>query len=152
MILKPTPAPKIKQHPTAGELEQQARKEQGERLLYFLTVPIRTRSEANQREHWAVKAKRVKSQRTAIGIYWRQIRNTIRAQISGAVDLTGLDVTLTRLAPRELDDDNLSGSFKAIRDQIASELCLDDRDKRIKFRYDQRKQPEYGVEVRFEAR
>ncbi len=36
-------------------------------------------------------------------------------------------VTLTRISARGLDDDNLQGAFKAVRDSVASALCVDDR-------------------------
>lgn len=49
-------------------------------------------------------------------------------------------VTLTRISARGLDDDNLQGAFKAVRDSVASALCVDDRLRDI-VRY------EYGEQV-----
>ncbi len=71
-------------------------------------------------------------------------------------------VTLTRLAPSSgLDDDNLRGALKSVRDGVADALGLDDRDPRVSWRYEQRRtHPRktgavelgtvkgYGVEVR----
>lgn len=58
-------------------------------------------------------------------------------------------VLLTRVAPSSgLDDDNLSGSLKAIRDAMAEWLGLDDRDPRVGWRYAQRRGP-WAVEVSF---
>ena len=36
-------------------------------------------------------------------------------------------VTLTRVAPRKLDDDNLTGGFKHIRDGVALAIQMDDK-------------------------
>lgn len=46
-------------------------------------------------------------------------------------------VLLTRISVGYLDDDNLRGSFKAVRDQIASWLGIDDGHERIRFVYAQ---------------
>jgi hypothetical protein len=63
-------------------------------------------------------------------------------------------VTLTRLAFNELDDDNLPSSMKSIRDELAKVLGVDDRDRRITWRYAQTKAPpkHYSVRVRIEPR
>lgn len=105
------------------------------------TIPIRTYSEANKKEHWAVKAKRVKNQRAAVAWAW-PFRNAFSP-------LWDLQATLTRIAPRELDGDNLQRSFKAVRDEVAKQLGIDDRDKRVTWAYAQRKGKvkEYGVEI-----
>lgn len=62
-----------------------------------------------------------------------------------------LEVTLTRVSPargRLLDDDNLQGALKAIRDEVASQLgFLDDGDtNEIRFRYRQER-GDWGVRV-----
>lgn len=59
-------------------------------------------------------------------------------------------VKLTRVAPSNgLDDDNLRGALKSVRDGIADALGVDDRDPRVTWEYDQRrgKPREYAVEV-----
>lgn len=64
-------------------------------------------------------------------------------------------VTLTRVAPRALDDDNLAFAFKAIRDGAADALGVRDNDPRVSWRYAQAR-PEKGahpaIEIRVEAR
>ena len=108
-------------------------------------LPVRTCSEANLREHWAKRARRVRKQRQAARLLVRAANN--RADISA---LSGpITVTLTRLAPRGLDSDNLSSSLKAVRDGVADALGIDDGCSRIEWRYTQRKgQPrEYAVLV-----
>jgi hypothetical protein len=46
-------------------------------------------------------------------------------------------VHLVAVLRRELDDDNLVASFKCLRDHIASELGIDDADKRVEWKYHQ---------------
>jgi hypothetical protein len=102
-------------------------------------LPLHVQSEANGREHWAVKAKRVKLHRHTACVL---------------VPLHPLPcvVTLTRIAPRILDDDNLASGFKAIRDGVADRLGVDDRDPRVQWRYAQRpgKPKQYAALVRID--
>ena len=96
-------------------------------------------SGANLREHWAVKARRVKSQRMVTALMCRtQGRDFFRewAHMKANTALR-LECTLTRVAARKLDDDNLSASFKAVRDQIAEAAGLDDGDARWTWLYAQ---------------
>jgi fatty acid-binding protein DegV len=61
-------------------------------------------------------------------------------------------VTMTRVAPSEgLDDDNLRSALKAVRDQIAAWLGVDDRDPLVRWAYDQKRGAarDYAVEVAF---
>ena len=84
-----------------------------------LTFALQTVSEANARDHHHVKARRVATQ-----------RQTTAAQLAAS----GHDpdcyrrphVTLTRIGSRLLDDDNLRGALKAVRDAVAGWLGLDD--------------------------
>ena len=105
-------------------------------------------SAANLREHWAAKAKRVKAQRVYVGILLRQHERQLRALGWPAV-AGRMHVTLSRVAPRKLDDDNLQSGFKALRDGIADRFGVDDGDPRIRFKYDQvrGKAKEYGARV-----
>ncbi len=94
-------------------------------------------SAANLREHWRERHRRIKAQRNAVALAMpvyllHHERNWVSV-------LGKLLVTLTRVSPRELDDDNLQGAFKGIRDQVAAQLGLDDRDKRIGWHYAQAK-------------
>lgn len=98
-------------------------------------------SAANLREHWAARASRVKTQRNTAAFHlrtsgrsflneWRVMRSNENLRIA---------CTLTRVAPRELDGDNLQGAFKGIRDQVAMECGLDDGSKRWDWHYAQAK-------------
>jgi hypothetical protein len=110
-----------------------------------VTIPIRLVSLLNSREHWAKKAKRAKAQRQAVA----------NALILSRVERPALPcvVTITRVAPRQLDDDNLAASGKSTRDQVAAWLGVDDKPgSGVEWRYAQRKggRAEYACEIRIE--
>lgn len=114
-----------------------------------LILPIRTRSEANQREHWAPKAKRVKEQRFVA-------RNALchHPAWPDLYEAGGpFRIELTRISPRGLNDDNLVRSMKAIRDGIADALGIDDGDPRLTWVYRQERgdPKEYKVGVTIEC-
>ena len=94
------------------------------------TVPVRTESMSNARLHWALKAKKVKAQRAATAY-----RTPLELKTLGPL----LTVTLTRVSPRQLDDDNLRGALKGIRDQVACALGVDDRSSLVCWGYGQEK-------------
>jgi hypothetical protein len=120
-------------------------------LLLSCELEIRTVSEANQRNKWQ-QAKRKAAQREAVKA-WLEGRHHHheRLLLGGAVPL---EVTMTRIAPssRGLDDDNLASAFKAIRDEIAAWLKVDDRDPRVKFTPAQEKGAPKRYAVRIEIR
>lgn len=99
-------------------------------LTRFTLHGLRVVSEANTRGHWRQRWRRGVVQRTAVkvmvGLYLPPPPPVI--------------VMLTRIAPRVLDDDNLTGGFKAIRDEVAAWLRLDDRPgSGVVWRYAQRR-------------
>ena len=96
-------------------------------VLLVVELPLTVVSVANLREHWSVKAKRTRSHREAFGLL-------TRAKIIPSLPVV---VTLTRIAPRELDDDNLQSAFKAIRDGVADRMGVKDNDKRVRWLYGQ---------------
>ncbi len=106
-----------------------------------ITIQIRTVSAPNRREHWAKKARRVKSERLAAYLAIPSLGAGLPSSVK-----------LTRIAPRSLDDDNLRGCLKAVRDGIADRLGIDDRDPRVEWCYGQEKgaPKEYAVRVGFE--
>lgn len=96
-----------------------------------LTLPIRTASEANGREHWRAKAKRVQQQRWVAGA-------SVRTAIRGFEWHLPLVVLLTRVSQRSLDTDNLASALKAVRDGIADAFeAPDDGPKLATWLYDQ---------------
>lgn len=105
------------------------------------TIPIRTVSVANLREHWRARAKRVEQERCAVALVMPR---------KNWLSFLPAVVTLTRIAPRPVDSDNLTICCKSLRDQIADELGLpNDRDPRVEWRYAQErgKPKEYAVRV-----
>ena len=96
-------------------------------IKFEIYLPIATVSEANQRQHWAEKARRAKSQRQQA--YY--LTGALKALLLPAT------ISLTRISPRALDDDNLRGALKAVRDGIADRLGINDRDPRVKWEYGQ---------------
>lgn len=105
------------------------------RPLSFV-VPVKTASTSNLREHWAVKAKRTDAQK-------RAARAKCPPWTSGPL----LVVTLTRVAPRALDDDNLRGALKSVRDGVATWLKVDDASPLVRWEYAQEKGGEPAVRV-----
>ena len=113
---------------------------------FTVQMKIRTVSMANVREHWAVRAKRNKEHRLAVGAQFVWLPETLK------LTPFPLNVTLTRYGKRLLDDDNLSGSFKAIRDEVALQLGRDDNPgSGISWRYKQEKSKDYWIRIDVEA-
>lgn len=108
--------------------------------MIIASIPVRTVSITNEREHWRVKADRARQHRATARIVLGQV---------GERPTLPVVVELVRIAPRPLDDDNLRGALKSVRDGIADWLGVDDRDPRVQWAYGQRKgaPKAYGVEV-----
>ncbi len=111
--------------------------------MWFYYTGLRLVSVANKREHWSKRAKRTKEHR-AIAL----------AAVHGSVHDPALllqvtAVRITRIAPRQLDGDNLQSSAKALRDGIADALGINDNDPRIEWQYAQEKgaPKQYGVRI-----
>lgn len=103
-------------------------------------VPIETRSTSNLREHHMARHRRADSHKKAIA--YRMPRWT---------EPPLLVVTLTRVAPRRLDDDNLRGALKSVRDGVAARLRIDDASPLVAWEYGQEK-GEASVRVDIRAR
>jgi hypothetical protein len=101
----------------------------------MVELPLRIESCANLREHWAKRANRARSHRLAA--------------IAVPIHPLPCVVTIVRIAPRELDSDNLASGCKALRDGIADRLGVKDNDPRVVWRYAQArgKPKEYAVRV-----
>lgn len=106
----------------------------------MISIPLRTNRGQNSREHWRARARRVKAEKLAVA--W-----ALTAEARPELPCV---VVLTRTAPSNgLDDDNLAGALKAVRDAVAEWLGVDDRDQRVRFVYRQARAA-WGVLVRFE--
>lgn len=96
----------------------------------MIVIALRTARGLNNREHHMARHRRVKAEREAVAWMLPKTRPALPCV-----------VTLTRVAPSSGLDvgDNLEGSLKAARDQVADWLGIDDRDPRVQWRYDQRR-------------
>ena len=114
-----------------------------------LWIFVETQSEANNREHWVLKAKRAAIQR-------REAHEAMNAWFLGKPGRRvkyPCSITITRVSPRGLDDDNLARSAKAIRDGLADSLRIDDRSPSVKWLYEQKRDGKLkAVQVRIEER
>lgn len=103
-------------------------------------LPLHIHSEGNSTDHWRLKHARHKKQRQ-----W------VHHALRGHGLALPASVTMTRLAPRTLDSDNLIFGLKWLRDAVAAELCYDyrpglaDSSPLIAWNYAQAKSPRYGV-------
>lgn len=110
-----------------------------------LRIPgLVVRSELNERCHWAARASRFKAQERTVGLAFSS------ANIPTGPAFTNCVVMLTRIGAKQLDDDNLQGAFKAVRDRVAKWLGVDDADDRVKWEYSQRR-GKPGIEIRVEG-
>lgn len=112
-------------------------------IASLVDIDVHTVSEANRRDHWQQRADRVAAQR-------RTTRASLRLYGQPALPVR---VTLRRLSVNELDDDNLRGALKAVRDEVAAWLMVDDRDRNVMWTYTQDKAPRgvHRVEVEFHS-
>lgn len=96
-----------------------------------LTLPLKTVAGLNAREHHFTRAARVRKERVTA-------RNALSERLARRSGLP-CTVTLTRVSPGTLDDDNLEGALKAVRDGVADALRVDDADSRVRWQYAQAK-------------
>lgn len=95
----------------------------------------------NAREHWSAKQRRVRDERA-----WSRV--AIRAAGIRAIgpDETAC-IVIVRRGRRALDDDNLVGACKHVRDGVADALGIDDADPRVTWICDQAPATSYGVAI-----
>lgn len=113
---------------------------------------LRTGTGCNLREHWAVRAKRVKRERQYTSQnYLAHAAYPLRADLRlAAQHAPGLLVTLTRIGPQLADDDNLPAGLKAVRDQLAEELGTHDGPTSMLHWQYRQERGTWGVGVRIE--
>lgn len=104
-------------------------------------LPLHLVAQVQSREHWrAIHARATRHKVTAWAIGMAELRR------AGA-PRAPYRVKIVRIGPRRMDDDNVVGSAKAVRDGIAQLLGVDDGDRKaIRFTYGQRI-GNYGVNV-----
>lgn len=117
------------------------------RWCVTLYPACRVVTEANTHESPWRKVKRAKTQREAVYLAW------CASPLCGPeawAHLTGVVVTLTHVGPT-FDDDNLATAFKAVRDEVAKLIGVDDGSSFYQWRYEQhRGKP--AIEIRIESR
>lgn len=111
--------------------------------MVVVELPIKTVGGLNAREHWRKRAKRVRAERIAANFGIR----------SPKMPSLPVVVTMTRLSAGKLDDDNLQGACKAVRDGIADAYGIPDNDPRITWRYNQERceRGKFGVRIEVEG-
>jgi len=95
--------------------------------VHEFLIPVKTVAGLNAREHWRARSGRVKKERTAAAML-----------TPSGIGLPCI-VKMLRLSSSKLDDDNLQGACKAIRDGIADKIGFPDNDPRIVWLYGQEK-------------
>lgn len=90
-------------------------------MKLLATIPIRTLSALNSREHWRARAKRVRDER------W--VTHVMLSEFDGQKPLLPCAIRLTRVGPTSgLDPfDNLPSALKGIADAVAAWLGVDDK-------------------------
>lgn len=118
-------------------------------LLADVSLPLHTQSTNTKlRVHRMALRRKAEAERTAVGLV---LRTTLKRALAPGEH--GV-VTLVRTrVPRSkgLDDDNLRGALKAVRDEVALCIGVDDKDKRVRWDYDEAPGPEHGVRIVVEA-
>jgi hypothetical protein len=110
-----------------------------------LVLPLKTVSEANQRDHWSDRHHRNNAQQQEVKTEWMRLAKGVKIYPPYVVKLT-------RIGPRLLDDDNLAGAFKHARDAIADILGIDDGSSLVRFEYAQIKERSRRYAVKIEIR
>ena len=104
-----------------------------------VTIPgLRLVSEANARGSWHGGATRAAKQRSIVALFFRSLRCEVPC-----------NVRIVRVAPSRLDDDNLARAAKAVRDELAEWLGVDDGDPRVSWSVAQARSGvrEYAVRI-----
>lgn len=95
-------------------------------MKFEFELPLKAQTNQNARLHPMARHRLTKRERELVGTFLpkHRLRPLLR-------------ITLVRIGPVELDDDNLQGSLKGTRDGIAAVLAIDDGSKLVEWKYDQ---------------
>lgn len=107
-------------------------------MTVLLAIPYQLGRGLNDRVHWRARNERKKAERESVA--WALVGKTKPA--------TPCVLTITRLAPGNgLDDDNLAGACKNVRDELAAWMGVDDRHRDIvRYEYANERGP-WGIRV-----
>ena len=110
------------------------------RRTYLEITGLRLVSRANSRRHWRTVHADDKRTRAAV-------HALLSSSLSPWEHVVPREIIIDRHGPRLLDDDNLAGSGKAVRDAIARFFGVDDGPRGpMRWRYEQT-QGKYGVAI-----
>jgi hypothetical protein len=102
-----------------------------------VTVPLRLPSLSNVRmNRWKLSKLKINQKFMVYGFL-----------MGKALPALPATVTLTRIGKKLLDDDNLQGACKYVRDQIAGGYGIDDGSPLYRWKYEQEKGKEYAVRI-----
>lgn len=118
-------------------------------MTVTVEIPMALPSAGNLHEHWRKRHQRIKAQRASVGLMLHA--NRVGHQLAPKNSIDALVVTLTRVAPRALDDDNLAFAFKGCRDEIAAYFGVNDNDPRVTWRYAQERGKPASVRIAFDV-
>ncbi len=107
-----------------------------------IVIDMKLPSLANCRMHWRAMDSLKKEQKGIVFAYL----------FGRTLPMLPATITLTRTGPRKLDDDNLSGAFKYVRDQIAKAYGVDDGSDLYAWRYEQRTGKAASIEIQIDQR
>lgn len=113
--------------------------------MIIVEVPIKTTSTNSKlRVHWRMLRSQTKNERAWVGAFLRK----------HTPPPLPVFVRMTRCSAGELDSDNLQGALKAVRDEVARWLGVDDASKDVDWVYDQEKTKKKvcGVRIFIEPR
>jgi hypothetical protein len=111
-----------------------------------LTLPCVVYSVLNAREHWAARKRKFDAQRQTLRAVLRE------SGFDSWYPLTyPVRVTFTRVGSGKLDSDNLAAAHKALRDELAAWLGVNDGDESSASWHYQQETGTPGVRVRIEG-
>ncbi len=114
------------------------------------TIPVRVVSESNQRCHWTKKRKRRSEQGNAVFLSMflspmaRQMRDAAKQGKT-------ICITFTKLGGKRLDVSNLPTAFKAVEDEVARLLGIDDGHEHWHPVFEQEPGGKVGIRIRIES-
>lgn len=104
--------------------------------MISVDIPVRLVNGLNLSEHWAARARRAKTQRSAAQLAMRTRSGWLEecAMRRHIADGGRLSVTIVRRGGRRMDSDGLIASAKHVRDGVADWIGIDDGDERVAWR------------------
>lgn len=119
--------------------------------MISVTLPLMLEStNVMLRLHYAVRMRKTALQRGQTRAHLFAPCSSERADLRTGTPVK-IVATITRIAPRKLDSDNLQGAAKACRDAVADALGVNDADPRVTWFYAQEKARTPGVRITVEV-